>query len=247
MYAHHAGHVRRNITNTSLADIENIAVSSPAAAKETALELSAKPERRPLDDEGHDATAPTEEEKKTLRRVAGKIPRVAYYICAVEFAERASYYGVKPLFGNFVNRPLPAGGNGYGSPPRGKAGGTGGALGLGTVIATAVAQSFSMLVYALPVFFGWMADSRTGRWSLICWGIAVCGVAHVLMVGAGAKTLLEAGRAVAPFMISVYVLAIGAGKELSMCLCDILIPAQLCSSPISRRYCWIRCLSPFPW
>lgn len=40
---------------------------------------------------------PTEEERVSLRRVAGSIPTVAYVICAVEFAERASYYGVSPL------------------------------------------------------------------------------------------------------------------------------------------------------
>ncbi len=68
---------------------------------------------------GEHVNAPTEEERHTLRRVAGKIPTVAYMICAVEFAERASYYGVQPLIGNFVNRKLPAGGNGYGAPPRG--------------------------------------------------------------------------------------------------------------------------------
>ena len=33
---------------------------------------------------------PTEEERHTLRRVAGKLPMVVYFICAVEFAERAS-------------------------------------------------------------------------------------------------------------------------------------------------------------
>jgi hypothetical protein len=34
---------------------------------------------------------PTEEEKHSLRRVPGNVPIVAYIICAVEFAERASY------------------------------------------------------------------------------------------------------------------------------------------------------------
>lgn len=77
---------------------------------------------------GHDATAdapylagnmnedyegkPTNEELKTLRRVPANIPVVAYLICIVEFAERASYYGVQPLISNFVNRPMPTGGNG---------------------------------------------------------------------------------------------------------------------------------------
>ena len=36
---------------------------------------------------------PTEEEFATLRRVAGGVPAVAYLLCAVEFCERASYYG----------------------------------------------------------------------------------------------------------------------------------------------------------
>lgn len=51
----------------------------------------------PLDDEGNEGSYPTEEEKNSLRKVAGKIPNIAYWLCAVEFAERASYYGVKGL------------------------------------------------------------------------------------------------------------------------------------------------------
>ena len=48
---------------------------------------------------------PTAEELKTLRRIPGNLPVVAYLICIVEFCERASYYGVQPLMSNFVNRP----------------------------------------------------------------------------------------------------------------------------------------------
>lgn len=88
---------------------------------------------------------PTEEELKTLRRVSGSIPAVAYMLCAVEFCERASYYGVTGVTSNFVNRPLPDGGNGWGAPPRGTQQ-TAGALGMGTVKANAVDQSFKMLV-----------------------------------------------------------------------------------------------------
>ncbi|TID16792.1 major facilitator superfamily transporter peptide [Venturia nashicola] len=163
----------------------------------------------PLDDEGNEAQHPTEEEKKTLRQVAGKLPAVAYWLCLVEFAERASFYGVKPLFNNFVNRKLPVGGNKWGAPKKGSSD-TAGALGLGTKKSSAVSQSFSMLVYALPVFFGWLADAKTGRFPLIVWGVIVCGIAHVLMVACGAPQLLANHTAVAPFFISVYVLAVGA-------------------------------------
>lgn len=110
-----------------------------------------------------------------------------------------------------MNRPLPVGGDGYGAPPRGTQQ-TAGALGLGTVKATAVSQSFSLLAYALPLFFGWLADTKTGRFKIICWGVAVCGLAHVLMVASGAPTLLANGGAKAPFFLSVYTLSIGAGK-----------------------------------
>lgn len=184
---------------------------------------------------------PTEDELKTLRRIPGKMPTIAYLICIVEFCERASYYGVQQLIGNFVNRPLPEGGNGYGAPARGTQQ-TAGALGLGTVKANAVSQSFSMLVYVLPIFFGWLADTRVGRFKLICYGVLVFGVAHVLMCISAAKPLLENGTATAPYLISLYILAIGAGKSTVPCKCSILVltNSQRCSSPMSRHSFWTR-------
>ncbi|KAK4221775.1 general substrate transporter [Podospora fimiseda] len=152
---------------------------------------------------------PTQQQLNTLRRVPGSIPIVAYLICVVEFCERASYYGVQPLISNFVNRPLPRDGNGWGAPPKGDQQ-TPGALGMGTAKANAVTQSFSMLAYALPMVFGWMADAKTGRYRIICWGVAVFGVAHALMVAAGAKDLLANGIAKVPYFISLYMLAVGA-------------------------------------
>ncbi len=50
---------------------------------------------------------PTEEQRTTLRRVSGSIPWIAYSLCIVEFAERASYYGCSFVFSNFVQFPLP--------------------------------------------------------------------------------------------------------------------------------------------
>lgn len=113
----------------------------------------------------------------TLRRVAGKVPVTAYVLCAVEFAERASFLGVKQVFSNFVNRPLPVGGNGAGAPPKGTEQ-TAGALGKGTVVAAAVTSSFGFLVYALPILGGWLADAKWGRFKTIAVGIAICGVSH---------------------------------------------------------------------
>lgn len=104
---------------------------------------------------------------------------------------------------------MPANGNGYGAPPRGTQS-TAGALGKGTVVSTAVSQSFNMITYALPMVFGWLSDTRTGRWNMICYGIAVIGIAHVLMCAAGAPSLLASGQAQIPYFLSLYILAAGS-------------------------------------
>ncbi|KAJ1324689.1 putative peptide transporter [Microdochium nivale] len=154
---------------------------------------------------------PTAEELRTLRRVPGKLPTIAYLICFVEFCERASYYGVQPLINNYVNRKMPEGGNGYGAPPIDPNDQkTAGALGMGTSVANAVSQSFSMLAYALPLLFGYLSDTRTGRFNMIVYGIGVFGVAHVLMCAAGAPDLLASGMAKVPYFISLYTLSLGA-------------------------------------
>lgn len=70
----------------------------------------------------------TDEELLTLRKVSGSIPPIAYLICVVELAERASYYGVKGVFNNFMQFPLPAGGDGTGAVPRDNPNGHAGAL-----------------------------------------------------------------------------------------------------------------------
>lgn len=152
---------------------------------------------------------PTEEELATLRRVPGKVPVIAYLLCAVEFCERASYYGCAQIWTNYINRPLPKGGNGMGAVPYGSQANQG-ALGLGEQVANATTQSFTLLAYLLPLFVGYLADTRFGRYNMIFWGVIVCGVAHVLIVAGGAKALIANDTAKIPFFIGVYILAIGA-------------------------------------
>jgi proton-dependent oligopeptide transporter, POT family len=40
---------------------------------------------------------------------------VAWTLCVVELAERASYYGATTVFNNFIEYPLPEGGPGTGA------------------------------------------------------------------------------------------------------------------------------------
>ncbi|TVY14472.1 Peptide transporter PTR2 [Lachnellula arida] len=160
-----------------------------------------------MDDNGH--IFPTREELDTLPRVAGTMPWSAYLLCGVEFAERASYYGCRQVFKNFIRGPLPEGGNGAGAPPRGSQK-TAGALGKGTVIASAMYDAFTFLSYALPIFGGWLADSKLGQFKTICIGVAICGVAHVIMIISAIPYILQVGYAIGPFALSLYMLAVGA-------------------------------------
>jgi hypothetical protein len=65
------------------------------------------PDKNRDQDSQDDLLKPTKEELTTLRRVSGKVPLVAYSLCMVEFAERASYYGCTFVFSNFIQFPLP--------------------------------------------------------------------------------------------------------------------------------------------
>ena len=190
-----------------------------------------------LDHDGYDQDAPiiekqtpTPEEFRTLRRVPGKLPPIAYMLCAVEFAERASYYGVSMIFGNFVQFPLPKGGNGSGAPPRGTQE-TAGALGLGLQASSGVTLSFKFLSYTVPILGGWIADTKWGRYKTICVGVAVCGVSHVIMAAGAVPSVLQRGQGLAPFVISYIMLAFGAGLFKSN-----ISPTLIDQNPHKRPY-----------
>ncbi|KAJ7684421.1 PTR2-domain-containing protein [Mycena polygramma] len=163
---------------------------------------------------------PTEEERETLRFVPGKIPWAAYLICLVEFAERASYYGCTGVFANYIQRPLPVGGNGAGAPPAGTQE-TAGALGMGLVAATGLTKTFSFLAYLLPILGGIMADTKWGRFKTICVGTAIGAVGHIVLIVAAIPSVIAGGHAIAPFIISILLLALGTGY-IKSCIAPII-------------------------
>ncbi|KAI1774357.1 PTR2-domain-containing protein [Hypoxylon cercidicola] len=154
---------------------------------------------------------PTEEERKTLRKVSDSIPLAAWSLCFVELAERGSYYGVGAVFNNFMQFPLPANGPGTGAIDPSKPNSHAGALNLGLRAASALGLLFAFLAYVVPIFGAWIADTRIGRYQAIIWGVIVGAVAHVIMIGGAAPSLLQAGKGAPPFLFSFILLAIGAG------------------------------------
>ncbi|KAJ5247509.1 hypothetical protein N7468_002492 [Penicillium chermesinum] len=159
-----------------------------------------------------DKPLPTEEENVTLRRVADNLPWVAFSLCLVEFAERASYYGAKTVYSNFIEYPLPKGGNGAGAPPRGTQE-TAGALGMGLQASSGLTLLFTFLAYVIPIFGGWWADVYVGRYKAIIWGVLLCGLAHIIQLVGVIPSVLQRGpsNAAPPFIIGLLILAFGAG------------------------------------
>ncbi|TFB00742.1 Peptide transporter PTR2, partial [Trichoderma ghanense] len=166
-------------------------------------------EKAPL--EGPDGREPTEEEKASLRKVAGSIPAISWVLCVAELAERASYYGASQVFNDFMQFPLPKGGNGSGAVPKNNPNGHAGALNEGLQFASAFSTLFTFLAYVFPILGAYIADTRLGRFKTILLGVIIGAVAHVIMIGGAAPSLLKAGKGLAPFIISFFTLAIGAG------------------------------------
>ncbi|RFU78155.1 hypothetical protein TARUN_4087 [Trichoderma arundinaceum] len=161
--------------------------------------------------EDPDGREPTEEEKVTLRKVAGSIPTISWVLCVAELAERASYYGASQVFNDFMQFPLPAGGNGSGAVPKSNPNGHAGALNEGLQFASAFSTLFTFLAYVFPILGAYIADTRLGRFKTILLGVIIGAVAHVIMIGGAAPSLLKAGKGLAPFIVSFFTLAIGAG------------------------------------
>ncbi len=192
--------VKEKITVKSDHDIENISTSDENIADKFD-ELTEYNEQYP---------EPTTEDYSTLRRTLGHAPYATYLICLVEFAERASYYGVKNRLNNFVQLKLPAGGNGAGAPPKGDQQNAG-ALGLGLRTASAVTLLLTFLAYLTPLYGGYISDKKWGRMKTIWYGLWIGAISHIILIIAAIPSVISGGAALAPTMISILTLAIGTG------------------------------------
>ncbi|WWC61493.1 uncharacterized protein I303_104077 [Kwoniella dejecticola CBS 10117] len=158
----------------------------------------------------YDSLAPTEEEKKTLRKVSGKVNRAGYALCFVEAANYASYYGVTGVFQNFIQRPLPEGGNGAGAPPKGTQQ-SAGALNMGLQTATALTVLFQFMVFCTPLLGGYLADVKLGRYKGLWVGIIIGFSSHMMLVIASIPSVIAGGHAIIPFIIGMICLSFGSG------------------------------------
>ncbi|KAL1587632.1 hypothetical protein WHR41_03637 [Cladosporium halotolerans] len=157
-----------------------------------------------------DEISPTEEEMRSLRRVAGAVSWSGYMLCFVEAANNASYYGVTGVFANFLQRPLPEGGNGWGAPPKGTQQ-SAGALDLGLQTAQALTVLFTFLAYCTPLLGGYLADAKLGRYQACWYGVIIGFFSHVLLVIAAVPSVMTGGYAIVPFILGIISLGFASG------------------------------------
>jgi hypothetical protein len=104
---------------------------------------------------------PTLSELQTLRRVSDKIPLAAFSIVIVELCERFAYYGLSGPFQNYLQNPLPEGGNGAGAPPTGSSQ-PAGAIGLGQSGASGLQMTMSVRLPPLRCHLTTLLSTLTG-------------------------------------------------------------------------------------
>ncbi|KAI0764944.1 oligopeptide transporter [Fomes fomentarius] len=149
---------------------------------------------------------PTEEEKRTLRRVSDNIPWSAYLIATCELAERFSYYGSTVVFTNFIQQPLPPGSRTGADPEQA------GALGMGQRAATGISMFNVFWVYVVPLFAAYIADTRWGRYKTICVAVAIALVGHCLLIVSSVPGVIEHSQgSLACFIIAIIVMGVGTG------------------------------------
>ncbi|KAG9127737.1 hypothetical protein FRC07_010189 [Ceratobasidium sp. 392] len=166
-----------------------------------------------LNEDTRDAfVPPTEEERAALRRVAGHIPLSAWLVVVVELAERFSYYGTTGPMVNYIQRPLPPGGNGAGAPPKG-AEIRPGALGKGQKASTGITNCSFFLAYVTPIFGAIIADTYWGKLKTLFIAVIVGGIGHVILVGTAAPSLLQhsPNGSFAGLIISIIIIGFATG------------------------------------
>ena len=108
-----------------------------------------------------------------------------------------------------------SGGNGAGAPAK-KSEKPAGALDGGFQFANTFSLIFKFLAYTMPIFGAWIGDVKVGRYRAIMIGVLICGVAHIIQIFGALPSVLEKGQGKAPFLISLFTLAVGAGKLASL-------------------------------
>ncbi|KAJ1304227.1 hypothetical protein OPQ81_005391 [Rhizoctonia solani] len=158
-----------------LADAKDI---SPVVSSEEKEIQRSSPVQQAFDEpvDTHDVILPTEEEKKDSPSSSRAYPHL-------------SLASGGP-FVNYIQRPLPEGGNGAGAPLKGTESRPG-ALGKGQQASTGLTTFFSFLSYLTPILGAILSDAYWGKLKTLFIFAIIGGIGHVILVGTAAPALLQ--------------------------------------------------------
>ena len=152
--------------------------------------------------------APTEEERRTLRKVPAYIPPMAFLVAFLELCERASYYGLTGPIVNYIQNPLPPGSDGGQLIGNAK---VPGALGQGQSVAFAITTFNSFWAYVMPIIGAVVADTWLGRYKAICYFTVIKILAQILLTASATPAGIESGAAFPCLVVGIVLLGIGTG------------------------------------
>ncbi|KAI8084228.1 POT family-domain-containing protein [Gilbertella persicaria] len=156
------------------------------------------------DEYHHDELAgpePTEEDWKSLREVADKIPASAYLVIVIEFCERFTYYGLSGPFQNYIQYPAPE------SYPADQAG----AMGRGQQTATALTTFFQFWCYITPIIGAVVADQYLGKYRTIVLFSCFYIVGLVILTATASPAAIANGAAFPGFIVAIIIIGLGTG------------------------------------
>ncbi|KAM3122379.1 hypothetical protein CJJ07_004589 [Candidozyma auris] len=139
---------------------------------------------------------PSEEEMKTLRRVARRVPLACWLVAIVELAERFSYYGLSTPFQNYMQYTKT-------DHPRG-------VLGLNQSGATALSYFWQFWCYVTPIFGAWVADTYLGKYNTISI-FCVLYIIGILILFVTSLPSMSQNTSLGGFITAVIVIGIGTG------------------------------------
>lgn len=145
------------------------------------------------------SSAPTEAEKKSLRKVPDKVPWSAFLVAVVEMCERFAFYGLSGPFQNYIS-------NKYHDPS-----GLPGALGLSQARATALTNFFQAWCYFTPIIGAIIADQYLGKYLTIVYFSLIYMVGILVLFVTSLPYSIENGYALGGLVAAMIIIGFGTG------------------------------------
>lgn len=147
----------------------------------------------------NDGVAPTEQERRSLRKVPDDLPWSALLVAIVEFCERFVFHGTVAPLQNYLQR-------GYNDPS-----GLPGAIGLGQAGATAITNTFALWIFTTPLAGAIIADQYLGRYLTIYYSMVAFIIGLAVLFLTSLPIAIESGISLWGLIIAMIIIGVGAG------------------------------------